>query len=94
MEVCDGGFTVNEPNGAQGWFPSNNFPTDKATFDTSITVPDGYESVGMGELVSNPDNPDDTETWNWSEDDPTSTYLTTATTTASSTGRRRRSRSR
>ncbi len=21
---------VNEPNGAHGWFPSNNFPTDKA----------------------------------------------------------------
>ena len=79
-EVCDGGFTVNEPNGAQGWFPSNNYPTDKATYTTSITVPDGYESAGMGELVSNPDNPDDTETWHWSEDDPTSTYLTTATT--------------
>ena len=80
VEVCDGGFTVNEPNGAQGWFPSNNYPTDKATFATSVTVPDGYEAVGMGELLSNPDNPDDTETWNWSEDDPTSTYLTTATT--------------
>ena len=80
VEICDGGFTVNEPNGTNGWFPSNNFPTDKATFDTSITVPDGYESAGMGELVSNPDNPDDTETWNWSEDDPTSTYLATGTT--------------
>ena len=80
-EVCDGGFTVNEPNGAQGWFPSNNFPTDKAMFDTSITVPEGYESAGMGELVSHDTNPvEDTETWNWSEDDPTSTYLTTATT--------------
>ena len=79
VEICDGAFTVNEPNGTNGWFPSNNYPTDKATFDTSITVPDGVEAAGMGELVSNPDNPDDTETWNWSEDDPTSTYLATAT---------------
>jgi aminopeptidase N len=81
VEVCDGGFTVNEPNGAQGWFPSNNFPTDKATFDTAVTVPEGYESAGMGELVDHESNPvEDTETWSWSEDDPTSTYLATATT--------------
>lgn len=78
-ETCDGAFVVNEPIGAQGWFPSNNFPTDKATFDTSITVPADLEAVGIGELVSNPPNGDGTETWSWSEDDPTSTYLTTAT---------------
>jgi aminopeptidase N len=79
-EVCDGGYTVNEPNGAQGWFPSNNFPTDKATFDTAITVPEGLEAAGMGELVDHEsDLINDTETWSWSEDDPTSTYLATAT---------------
>lgn len=81
VEVCDGAFTVNEPNGTNGWFPSNNYPTDKATFDTAITVPEGYESAGMGELVDHDSNiVDDTETWSWSEDDPTSTYLATATT--------------
>ena len=69
----------NEPIGAQGWFPSNNFQTDKATFDTSITVPADLEAVGIGELVDNSNNGDGTETWEWSEDDPTSTYLTTAT---------------
>ncbi len=80
VEVCDGGFTVNEPNGAQGWYPSNNFPTDKATFDTTTTVPEGYEAVGMGELVDHDsDIVNDTETWSWSEDDPTSTYLATGT---------------
>ncbi len=79
VETCDGGYTVNEPNGTNGWFPSNNYPTDKAIYDTSITVPDGFEAIGMGELASNPDNPDDTETWNWTEDDPTSTYLASAT---------------
>ena len=78
-QTCDGAFVVNEPIGAQGWFPSNNFPTDKATFDTSITVPADTEAVGIGELVSNYNNGDGTETWSWSEDDPTSTYLTTAT---------------
>jgi aminopeptidase N len=78
-QTCDGAFVVGEPIGAQGWFPSNNFPTDKATFDTSITVPADIEAVGIGELVYNSNNGDGTETWAWSEDDPTSTYLTTAT---------------
>lgn len=78
-QTCDGAFVVNEPIGAQGWFPSNNFPTDKATFDTNITVPMDLEAVGIGELISNGANGDGTETWSWSEDDPTSTYLTTAT---------------
>ena len=26
--VCDGAFVVNQPNGAQTWFPNNNYPTD------------------------------------------------------------------
>ncbi len=33
-QTCDGAFVVNEPIGAQSWFPSNNYPSDKATFDT------------------------------------------------------------
>lgn len=78
-QTCDGAFVVGEPIGSQGWFPSNNFPTDKATFDTSITVPTDLEAVGIGELVANGNNGNGTETWSWSEDDPTSTYLTTAT---------------
>ena len=77
-QTCDGAFVVNEPIGAQGWFPSNNFPTDKATFETRVTVPESYEAVGIGELVSN-DAAAGRRTWIWSEDDPTSTYLTTAT---------------
>ncbi|MGZ5347282.1 MAG: M1 family aminopeptidase [Solirubrobacterales bacterium] len=77
--VCDGAFVVNQPNGAQTWFPNNNYPTDKATFDTSITVPTTHTAFGIGELDSRAVNGDGTWTWSWGEDDPTSTYLTTAT---------------
>lgn len=76
---CDGAFVVNEPNGAQTWFPSNNHPADKATFETAITVPSAYTALGVGELDSEQGNGDGTATWTWSEDDPTATYLTTAT---------------
>ena len=76
---CDGSFTVSEPIGAQSWFPCNNYMTDKASFDTSINVPDGYTALGAGELASRVPGPAGTTTWNWTEDDPTATYLTTAT---------------
>jgi hypothetical protein len=76
---CDSAFVVGEPIGAQAWFPSNNHPSDKATFDTTLTVADGEQAFGVGELVEPPvDNPDPTTTWSWSEDDPLPTYLVTA----------------
>lgn len=78
-QTCDGAFVVNEPMGAQSWFPSNNYPTDKATFDTLITVPQAKTALGVGELASREDHGDGTSTWHWTEDDPTATYLTTAT---------------
>jgi aminopeptidase N len=77
--TCDGAFVVNEPMGAQSWFPSNNSPTDKATFDTIITAPSAKTALGVGELVSGTGNSDGTSTWHWREDDPSATYLTTAT---------------
>jgi aminopeptidase N len=78
-QTCDGSFVVNEPIGAQSWFPSNNYPTDKAKFDTLIRVPDGKTALGVGEHVSTRDNGDGTSTWHWRERRPTATYLTTAT---------------
>ena len=79
VRTPDGGFVVNEPIGAQGWFPNNNYPTDKATFDFHITVPLTATALGNGELVSTDNNGDGTQTWNWHSDQPVSTYLTTAT---------------
>lgn len=75
---CDGSFTVNEPIGAQSWFPSNNYATDKATFTTRITVPDSHVALGAGELASREAAGEGRTTWTWTEDDPTATYLTSA----------------
>ena len=77
--TCDGAFVVNQPIGAMTWFPSNNYPTDKALFDTAVTVPSTHKAIGVGELESQTNNGDGTTTWTWTEDDPTATYLTTAT---------------
>src|SRR6478736_3045570 len=41
VPTSDGAFVVNEPQGSPGWYPVNDNPRDKATFDFRVTVPDG-----------------------------------------------------
>ena len=77
--IPTGGFVVNEPIGVVGWFPSNNLPSDKATYDFHITVPSTHTALGNGELESKVDNGDGTTTWNWFLEYPMATYLSTST---------------
>jgi aminopeptidase N len=74
----DGAFVVNEPQGSPSWYPVNDTPKDKATFDYAITVPKGRTAVANGILVSKRDN-GATTTWRWRANDPTAPYLATAT---------------
>jgi aminopeptidase N len=78
VPTVDGAFVVGEPQGAPGWFPSNDNPQDKATFDEAITVPDGITALGNGVLVGSASHRGRT-TWVWHESDPMATYLATAT---------------
>ena len=48
----DGAFVVNEPQGSPGWFPANDNPRDKATFDFRVTVPRGKVALANGVLKS------------------------------------------
>jgi aminopeptidase N len=74
----DGAFVVNEPQGSPGWYPVNDTPKDKATFDFEVNVPAGIEVIANGVL-------EDVETkrgrtvWEWEERDPMAPYLATAT---------------
>ena len=74
----DGAFVVNEPQGSPGWFPVNDDPNDKATYDFAITVPEGNVAIGNGVLLSSVTDGGRT-TWRWREDSPMASYLTTAT---------------
>ncbi len=64
---CDGSFTVNEPIGAQSWYPSNDHPSDKASFELRTTAPTAYTAIGGGEQVSRIDNGNGTATTTWVE---------------------------
>jgi aminopeptidase N len=77
VPTADGAFVVGEPQGAPGWFPANDNPRDKATFDMAITVPDGITAMGNGVLAGRSSRHGRT-TWVWHEDDPMATYLATA----------------
>ncbi len=46
-----GSYVVSEPIGAANWFPSNNHPADKATFQIAVTVDEGLTAAGPGTLV-------------------------------------------
>jgi aminopeptidase N len=74
----DGAFVVGEPQGAPGWFPSNDHPSDKATMTLRMTVPAGLTAVGNGRLLSQRTRGGKT-TFLWNESRPMATYLATIT---------------
>jgi len=74
----DGAFVVNEPQGSPGWYPANDNPRDKATFDFRVTVPRGKVALANGVLKSSKSVGTRT-TWRWNQDEPMAPYLATAT---------------
>ena len=75
----DGAFVVNEPQGSPGWYPVNDTPRDKATFDFKVSVPAGREVIANGELVRNPVTAGGKTIWRWAEGEPMAPYLATVT---------------
>jgi aminopeptidase N len=70
----DGAVAVGEPEIAAWWFPSNDHPSDKATFAITLRVPRGVEALSNGRLVGRSNHGDST-LWRWRERDPMATYL-------------------
>ena len=67
-------YTVSEPAGSMTWFPSNNHPSDKATYEMRITVPEGLTAASNGLLVDETTAGGRT-TFTWRMDDPMASYL-------------------
>ncbi|MGY1726514.1 M1 family metallopeptidase [Geodermatophilus sp. SYSU D01062] len=78
VTFADGVLVASEPEGAPTWFPVNDVPTDKATYDFRITVPAGKTAVANGEPVGDPVTVGDRTTWTWHAADPMASYLATA----------------
>jgi aminopeptidase N len=68
-------WTQGEADEARHWFPSFDFPSDKATFEEYITANAGETVIGNGELLEETKNRDNTVTHHFRMNDPTPTYL-------------------
>ncbi|MEV5380995.1 M1 family metallopeptidase [Streptomyces nondiastaticus] len=74
--TADGAVVVDEPTSAPWWYPSNDHPSDKATYDISVAVPDGLQAVSNGVLASRTSKLGWTR-YNWRSAEPQATYLST-----------------
>lgn len=76
IQTPEGIYVVAEPDGARTWFPSNDHPTDKATYSFAVTVPAPFTAAANGELLEVEDAGDN-RTFHWEMDEPMATYLAT-----------------
>jgi aminopeptidase N len=73
--TSDGATVLGEPQGASVWFPVNEHPRDKATYDVAITVPTGLTAISNGILVGEPVARGGRTTWTWRHGRPMASYL-------------------
>jgi aminopeptidase N len=70
----DGAIIWGEPDVAAAWFPVNDHPRDKASYEVDLTVPKGLEAISNGILAGHATHGDRT-TWRWVERAPLASYL-------------------
>ncbi|MBZ0202394.1 MAG: M1 family metallopeptidase [Ignavibacteria bacterium] len=68
-------YTLSEPTWGPVWWPSKDFPDDKADMRMSLIVPTGMKGVSNGLLTDTVQNGDGTTTFNWKSNYPIATYL-------------------
>ncbi|MEV6718242.1 M1 family metallopeptidase [Lentzea sp. NPDC051208] len=72
----DGALAIGEPEISAWWYPANDHPTDKATFDVNVAVPTGVEAISNGTFVGQTGQINGYTRWNWRSTKPQATYLT------------------
>jgi aminopeptidase N len=68
-------YTLSEPTWGPVWWPSKDFPDDKALTSMHLNVPTGMKGVSNGLLTDTVQNSDGTTTFNWNSSYPIATYL-------------------
>ncbi|OON78762.1 M1 family metallopeptidase [Streptomyces tsukubensis] len=76
LNTADGALALGEPTGSMAWFPGNHHPSDKATYDLAVTVPDGLEAVSNGEPAGRRTRGGRT-TFRWHTGEPMASYVAT-----------------
>jgi aminopeptidase N len=76
MATPEGATVAGQPEVAAGWFPVNDHPIDKASYDFRVTVPQGFEVAANGFLRDRARHGSKT-TWRWVAHEPMASYLAT-----------------
>ncbi len=70
-------WTQGESEDTRYYLPTYDYPNDRLTTDTILTVPASWITVSNGKLISVADAGGGLKTWTWKESLPSSTYLIT-----------------
>ncbi|MFD6969200.1 M1 family metallopeptidase [Streptomyces sp. NPDC059979] len=73
-ELTDGALVASQPVGAPSWYPCNDRPADKATYQISVNTPSPYTVVASGRLLTRTTKAS-TTTWVYEQSAPTPSYL-------------------
>ncbi|MGR8009879.1 M1 family metallopeptidase [Streptomyces hypolithicus] len=76
LRTEDGALALGQPTGAMAWFPGNHHPSDKASYDVTVTVPAGLKAISNGELQSERTR-DGRTAFAWRSGEPMASYLAT-----------------
>ncbi|MDQ0404644.1 MULTISPECIES: M1 family metallopeptidase [unclassified Streptomyces] len=76
LPTADGAVALGQPVGSMAWFPGSHHPSDKATYDLAVTVPEGFGVVSNGELRDERTRGGRT-TFTWHTAEPMSSHVAT-----------------
>ncbi|WP_405615592.1 M1 family metallopeptidase [Streptomyces sp. NBC_00076] len=76
LRTADGALALGEPTGSMAWFPGNHHPSDKASYDLAVTVPEGLQAVSNGELTGERTKKGRT-TYTWHTAEPMASHAAT-----------------
>ncbi len=70
-------WTQGESEDTRYYLPTYDYPNDRLTTETILTVPAEWLTISNGKLIGVTDSGSGTKTWTWRESQPSSTYLFT-----------------
>jgi aminopeptidase N len=70
-------WSQGESEDTRYYIPIYDYPNDRLTTETILTVPASWLTISNGKLIGVTDAPKDMKTWTWRESLPSSTYLIT-----------------
>ena len=75
-ELTDGVIVAGQPDGAPSWFPCNDDPSDKASFQIAVTTESAYHVLANGMLTGRSAGASRTR-WVYEQTEPMAPYLAT-----------------